>query len=111
MAQVLRKATTVVVCHAWDLLPLPTPKRYLRSSSIVPKRLREIVGRTEIHTSTGLRSLDAAKTAALKIQLYWRERFVVVDAEKLRTASPLLADDGMISLVEAADAIGISPRA
>ncbi|MFM0406849.1 site-specific integrase [Paraburkholderia dipogonis] len=55
--------------------------------------------------------MDAAKTAALKIQVYWRERFVVMDAEKLRTESPLLAGDGMISLVEAADAIGISPRA
>jgi integrase len=78
---------------------------------VVPKRLREFVGRTEIHTSTGLRSLDVAKAAALKIQLHWRERFLAMDTEKLRNESPLLAGDGMISVIEAADAIGLSHSA
>ena len=41
---------------------------------IVPKRLRETIGRTEIHTSTGVSNLGTAKVAALKIQLYWREQ-------------------------------------
>lgn len=35
--------------------------------SLVPKRLRALVGRGEIHTSTGLRDWNAAKLAALTI--------------------------------------------
>ncbi|TGN94565.1 site-specific integrase [Burkholderia sp. USMB20] len=78
---------------------------------VVPKRLREFVGRTEIHTSTGVRSLAVAKTEALRIQLHWRTHFQAMDAEKLRNESPLIAGDGMISITAAADAIGISPGA
>jgi len=77
----------------------------------VPKRLRPLVGRGEIHASTGLREWETAKIAALKIQLLWRERFMTLDIDKLRMANPLLAGDGMISIVEAASAIGISPKA
>ena len=36
----------------------------------VPHRLRKCVGRTELHTSTGLRDVNAAKIAALNIQLH-----------------------------------------
>lgn len=78
---------------------------------VVPKRLREFVGRTEIHTSTGVRSLAVAKTEALRIQLHWRTHFQAMDAEKLRNESPLIAGDGMISITAAADAIGVSPGA
>ncbi|MCC8394238.1 site-specific integrase [Paraburkholderia sp. MMS20-SJTR3] len=78
---------------------------------VVPKRLRAFVGRTEIHTSTGVRSLPVAKTEALRIQLHWRKHFQAMDAEKLRNESPLIAGDGMISITAAADAIGISPGA
>lgn len=78
---------------------------------VVPKRLRESIGRTEIHTSTGARSLAVAKTEALKIQLHWRERFLAMDAEKLRNESPLIAGHGMIPVAEAADAVGVSPSA
>lgn len=78
---------------------------------VVPKRLRESIGRTEIHTSTGVRCLTIAKTEALRIQLYWRKHFQTMDAEKLRNESPLIAGDGMISVTTAADAIGISPDA
>ncbi|SAK06894.1 recombinase family protein [Burkholderia multivorans] len=90
---------------------------YRRSSGIyavrlvVPKRLRESIGRTDIHTSTGVRSLAVAKTEALRIQLHWRKHFQAMDAEKLRNESPLIAGDGMISIMAAADAIGISPGA
>ncbi|ONB63068.1 integrase [Burkholderia pseudomallei] len=90
---------------------------YRRSSGIyavrlvVPKRLRASIGRTEIHTSTGVRSLAVAKTEALRIQLHWRKHFQAMDAEKLRNESPLIAGDGMISITAAADAIGISPGA
>lgn len=58
---------------------------YRRSSGIyavrlvVPKRLRESIGRTEIHTSTGVRSLAVAKTEALRIQLHWRKHFQAMD--------------------------------
>ncbi|WP_234745362.1 site-specific integrase [Burkholderia sp. WTPI3] len=78
---------------------------------VVPKRLRKSIGRTEIHTSTGVRSLAVAKTEALRIQLHWRKHFQAMDAEKLRNESPLIAGDGMISVTAAADAIGISPGA
>ncbi|MFD1555408.1 DUF6538 domain-containing protein [Paraburkholderia silviterrae] len=78
---------------------------------VVPKRLRPLVGRTEIHTSTGLRTLDAAKNAALKIQLHWRERFLAMDTEKLRRESPLLVGEGTIALAEAAASIGMSAAA
>lgn len=90
---------------------------YRRSSGIyavrlvVPKRLRKSIGKTEIHTSTGVRSLAVAKTEALRIQLHWRKHFQAMDAEKLRNESPLIAGDGMISITAAADAIGISPGA
>ena len=33
---------------------------------VVPKRLLDLVGRGEIHTTTGLRDWNAAKLAALK---------------------------------------------
>ena len=78
---------------------------------VVPKRLREPIGKTEIHTSTGVRCLTIAKTEALRIQLYWRKHFQAMDAEKLRNESPLIAGDGMISVTAAADAIGITPDA
>lgn len=78
---------------------------------VVPKRLRESVGRTEIHTSTGVRDLAVAKTESLKIQLHWRERFLAMDVEKLKTESPLLAGQGIISIIEAANAVGLSPAA
>ncbi|SAK48320.1 integrase family protein [Caballeronia calidae] len=96
---------------------MPASCLYRRPSGIyavrlvVPKRLRPLVGRTEIHTSTGLRTLDAAKSAALRIQLHWRERFLAMDIERLRHENPLLVGDGMIALTEAAASIGISPGA
>lgn len=74
----------------------------------VPARLRPSVGRGEIHVSTGLRDWNAAKVAALKIQTHWREKFMTLDLEKLTTANPLLNGDGLISVCEAAKAIGLS---
>lgn len=87
---------------------------YRRSSGIyavrivVPARLRPSVGRGEIHVSTGLRDWNAAKLAALKIQFQWREKLMTLDVEKLATASPLLHGEGLISVCEAAKAIGLS---
>lgn len=78
---------------------------------VVPVRLRELAGRTEIHTSTGPRSLEAAKAVALRIQLHWRERFLEMGSGTALTAIPVLSGYGMISVEEGADAIGISARA
>lgn len=89
---------------------------YRRSSGIyavrlvVPSRLRPALGRGEIHVSTGLRDWNAAKLAALKIQMYWRERFMALDVEKLATGSALLHGEGLISVCEAARTIGLSER-
>lgn len=87
---------------------------YRRSSGIyvvrlvVPIRLRPSVRRGEIHVSTGLRDWSAAKIAALKIQTHWREKFMTLDLEKLTTESPLLHGEGLISICEAANVIGLS---
>lgn len=75
---------------------------------VVPVRLRSLLGQREIHASTGLRDWNAAKVAALKIQTRWREQFMTFDLEKLVAASPLLHGDGVISISEAANAIGLS---
>jgi integrase len=75
---------------------------------VVPVRLRLSVGRGEIHVSTGLRDWNAAKLAALKIQSYWREKFMTLDIEKLTAASPLLTGEGLIPISEAAKVIGLS---
>lgn len=75
---------------------------------VVPARLRASVGRGEIHVSTGLRDSKAAKVAALRIQTHWRERFMTLDLEKLTTTNPLLVGEGLISICEAAKAIGLS---
>lgn len=74
---------------------------------VVPHRLRQAVGRTEIHASTGLREPNAAKLAALQIQLAWRKRLMELDSAKLKAGSPLLLTDGLIGLREAASLAGI----
>lgn len=75
---------------------------------VVPKRLRDLVGRGEIHTTTGLRDWNAAKLASLKIQLHWREQLMALDLEKLSAGSPLLLGEGLIPIEEAARAIGLT---
>lgn len=75
---------------------------------VVPARLKSCVGRGEIHVSTGIRDWNAAKLAALKIQFQWREKLIALDVDKLATASPLLHGEGLISICEAAKAIGLS---
>lgn len=90
-----------------------TPCLYRRPSGVyavrivVPKRLRDLVGRGEIHASTGLRDWNAAKIAALKIQLHWRERLMSLDLETLAKGSPLLLGEGTIPVLEAARATGL----
>lgn len=74
----------------------------------VPHRLRDLVGKGEIHTSTGLRDLGAAKLVALKIQSEWREKLMVLDMHRLAAAGPLLQGEGLISVSEASEAMGLS---
>jgi hypothetical protein len=72
---------------------------------ILPKRLPETIGRTEIHTSTGLSNPGAAKVADLKIQLYWRERFLTMVQPKTKN------DGGLVSIADAASSLGVSVSA
>ena len=75
---------------------------------VVPLRLRKLVGKGEVHTSTGLRDLGAAKLSALKIQSQWREKLMVLDMNRLVSTGPLLEGQGLISISEAAKAMGLS---
>lgn len=74
----------------------------------VPVRLRTWVGRKEIHVSTRLTDWNAAKLAALRIQVSWRERWMALDIERLTTSNPLLLDTGVIPVTAAAAVIGLS---
>ena len=91
-----------------------SPCLYRRPSGIyavrivVPMRLRGLVGRGEIHASTGRKDLGAAKIVALRIQLQWRDHFVTLNIELLTVASPLLQGGGTIGIQEAAGAIGMT---
>ena len=76
---------------------------------VVPSRLRAIVGRNEIHSSTGLRDSNAAKLAGSRILLHWRERFMDLDTHGA-APNPLLVGEGLIRITEAARAIGIPLR-
>lgn len=77
---------------------------------VVPQRLREAVGKNEIHASTRLRDWEAAKLVAHRIQSHWREHFMTLDIEKLRAENPLIEGAGMIPVVEAARTIGLQPE-
>lgn len=87
---------------------------YRRSSGIyavriaIPQRLRALIGKGEVHTSTGLRDLGAAKLAALKIQTHWREKLMVLDIQRLASTAPLFQGGGLISICEAAGVMGLS---
>ena len=78
---------------------------------VVPIRLRPLVGRGEIHVSTSLRDIGAAKLVGLKIQSHWREKLMVLDIHRLASAGPLLHGEGLISICDAASALGLSESA
>lgn len=88
---------------------------YRRASGIyvvrltVPLRLRRLIGRGEIHASTHLRDSNAAKLAASRILMHWRERFMALDTQGEPPGNPLFLGDGLIPIVEAARVIGIAP--
>lgn len=86
---------------------------YRRSSGIyavritVPKKLRPLIGKCEIHVTTGLRELKPATVCALKIQLLWQEKLMAMDIEQLRAGSPALLIPGKIPLTEASQHLGM----
>lgn len=77
----------------------------------VPQRLRQQVGRRELHVSTGLRDWPIAKIAAARILIELRQRLMTLDIESLAVRSPLLAGDGLLSITDAAKAIGLPESA
>ena len=76
---------------------------------IVPLRLRNLIGRGEIHASTHLRDSNAAKLAASRILIHWRERFMTLDTKGDPPGNPHFLGDGLLSILEAARVIGIAP--
>lgn len=104
-----RKAPTEVVNMRGSPCLYRRPSGIYAVRIVVPKRLRGLVGRGEIHTSTGCKDCSAAKVVALRIQLYWRDHFVTLNIELLSVANPLLQGDGAIGIQEAAAIIGMTP--
>jgi hypothetical protein len=93
---------------------------YRRSSGIyvarfvVPSQFQDRLGRREIHVSTGQRSRQDALSTASAIAGCWRSvytDFTRLDELKVIAGSPLLIGAGLISLVDAAGALGMAPQA
>lgn len=80
---------------------------------VVPRRLRQIVGKTELVASTGVRDLFLAKIVGVEILAVWRRRFLdleglaAVDIVQLKIGSPSLAGSGLLQLRDASAATGI----
>lgn len=93
---------------------------YRRSSGVyvvricVPKRLQAVIGRGEIHVSTGVRDPATAKIAAFRTLSQWQQRVLELDRMdvlKVVEGSPLLSGNGVIRLVEFAQLLGAEPKA
>lgn len=77
----------------------------------VPERLRELVGKGELHRSTGCRELNLAKIFASEMAAQWHQAIEdtkKMDISKLRAGSVDLIGDGYISLTSAAETCGAS---
>lgn len=92
---------------------------YRRSSGIyvvricVPRRLQAIVGRGEVHVSTGVRDPATAKVAAFRLLSQWQQRFLELDEMdvlKVVEGSPLLVGDGVIRFADLVQALGMEPK-
>ena len=78
----------------------------------IPSHLRAVVGRGEVHISTGQRDLTSAKILAFQTLAEWKAHLLKLDRMdvlKLETGSPLLGGEGFLSLDTAAQAIGMRP--
>lgn len=93
------------------------PCLYRRASGVyavrlaVPARLRLLLGKGELHSSTGSKDWATAKLVALRILFDWRQHFMILDIDRLAVSSPLLQDDGLLSIPDAAKAIGLPESA
>ena len=88
---------------------------YRRSSGIyfirlcVPARLKQAVGKGEIHRSTGCRDFRLAKIVAAEIAAHWHRSLEAVqkmDATKIKAGSLSLVGSGFIALERAASELG-----
>lgn len=78
----------------------------------VPERLKDAVGKGELHRSTGCRELHLAKIIATEMAAQWHrsiEDTKNMDISKLKAGSVDLIGDGFISLIDAANACGANP--
>ena len=78
----------------------------------VPSRLRFVVGKGELHRSTGCRDLRLAKIVAAELVAQWHrsiESLRHMDIKKLQAGSVKLLGDGYIALAEAAEECGATP--
>ena len=89
---------------------------YRRSSGIyvvricVPKRLQAVVGRGEIHISTGVRDVTTAKLSALRSLLHWHQHILELDDMDVLSVvegSALLAGEGVIRVLDVAELFGL----
>lgn len=70
---------------------------------VVPKRLRPLIGKRELHASTGLRDKGAAQMAALHLQIQLRHQLMALDFQA-RLRGP-----GSLPAVEAAALLECEP--
>jgi integrase len=78
----------------------------------VPSRLKQAVGKGELHRSTGCRDLRLAKIVAAELVAHWHrsiETLQHMDINKLQAGSVKLLGDGYLNLVEAAEECGTTP--
>jgi len=79
----------------------------------VPLRLRGILGKRELHVSTGTRTLAIAKAVSAGVLAHWRMKFLDLerlhhmDLELLAAGAPALLSGGFLPLSEAGAVSGI----
>lgn len=78
----------------------------------VPARLKQAVGKGEIHRSTGCRDFRLAKIVAAEIAAHWHRALEAVqnmDPQKIKAGSLSLLGGGFVGLVKAAGELGADP--
>lgn len=78
---------------------------------VVPERLRPVVGKAELHASTGSRTLAVAKAVAASVLAHWREKLLALDrmdVTKIALGSPSLVGGGYLRMAEASAASGFT---
>jgi integrase len=78
----------------------------------VPARLKQAVGKGEIHRSTGCRDYRLAKIVAAEIAAHWHRALEAVrsmDPAKIKAGSISLLGSGFVGLMKAAGELGAEP--